>query len=218
MNGDSLDVSKFRDYDSEANATLINDLQNKSGLTLVTDENGNVTYTKKDGKAVVSRDENGKRTGSKAAQKALIKLIDSKHKVSVDGTDGLTRTDMDGPNPNLILINPQQMQNQIDKTSKDLNQTTFGYALTFFHEVAHTAYGGAGIDPPSSGENPFEQAGRQEILPNLIRRQLGAEYGQRVTYGSYYDKNTKKNFFPWSPKTLRQLKLGNTPVEKNVEH
>jgi RHS repeat-associated protein len=220
VNRDSLNVAQLRDYNADANDALVSDLQGKSGLTLTTDENGNVTYaTDKKGRAVVSRDENGNKIGSRAARKSLTKIIDSETTISVGGTDGLTRTDMDGADPNLILFNPEQMQSAMDVTnmSSDLNPTTFGYALTFFHEVGHTAYGGAGQDPPFvAGQNPYETAGRQEILPNRIRRQLGSEYGQRVTYTSYYIPSAQKNYFPWSQKTLRQLKAGNVPTQKYI--
>jgi uncharacterized protein RhaS with RHS repeats len=62
VNGDSLDVSQFRDYNPEANEAFISDLQSKSGLTLVVDESGNVTYaTNEKGKAVITRYEDGKK-------------------------------------------------------------------------------------------------------------------------------------------------------------
>ncbi len=218
VNGDSLNVAQLRDYDAAANDALASGLQSKSGLSLTTDENGNVTYaTNEKGKAVVTRDENGKKTGSRAARKALTKIIDSDATISVGGTTGLTRTDMDGPNPNLILFNPGQTQNAMNNTSSDLNNTTNGYALTFFHEVGHTAYGGAGQDPPFvAGQNSYETAGRQEILPNRIRRQLGSGYGQRTTYTSYYVPSAQQNYFPWSQKSLRQLKAGNVPTQKYI--
>lgn len=131
---------------------------------------------------------------------------------------------MDGPNPNLIILNPGKTQNAMNNTSSDLNSTTFGWALTFFHELGHTAYGGTGYDPgtgpangPAKQQDGFETAGRQEILPNRIRRQLGNDYGQRTTYNSYY-AGGKTNYFPWSQKSLRQLKAGNIPTQKYILH
>jgi RHS repeat-associated protein len=220
VNGDSLNVAQLRDYDADASGALVSDLQSKSGLTLTTDENGNVTYAKNEkGKATVTRDENGKKTGSRAARNALIKIIDNDATISVGGTSGLTKVDMDGPNPNLVLFNPTQILNAMNNTSSDLNKTTNGYALTFFHEVGHTAYGGAGQDPPFvPGQDPFTTAGRQEILPNRIRRQLGKEYGQRSSYNSHYVPSTQTNYFPWSQKSLRQLQDGKAPTQQYIIH
>ncbi len=220
VNGDSLNVAQLRDYDANANNESASDLQSKSGLTLTTDENGNVTYAKDaKGKAIITRDENGKKTGSRAARNALTKIINSETKISVGGTDGLTGVTMDGPNPNLILFNPEQTQNTMNNTSSDLNKTTDGYALTFFHEIGHTEYGGNGYDPGTGnakGLNPYEVAGRQEILPNRIRRQLGSEYGQRTTYNSYPVQSAQRNYFPWSQKSLKELKAGIVPTQKYI--
>jgi hypothetical protein len=218
VNGDSLNVAQLRSYNANANNALTSDLQSKSGLTLTTDENGNVTYGKDaKGKVLISRDENGKKTGSRAARNALTKVINSETTISVGGTDGLTGVTMDGPNPNLILFNPEQTQSTMNNTSSDLNKTTDGYALTFFHEVGHTGYGGTGQDPPFvSGQNAYETAGRQEILPNRIRRQLGSEYGQRTTYNSYPVQSAQQNYFPWSQKSLRQLKAGIVPTQTYI--
>jgi RHS repeat-associated protein len=225
VNGDSLEVSQLKEFDAGAAGDLIADLQSKSGLVLNVDGDGNVTYaTDDDGKAVVTKNSNGKNTGSKTARKALMKLINSRNKVSVGGTTGLTRVDMDGPNPNLILFSPGQTTRQMseDYVSIDLNRTTWGYALTFFHELGHTAYGGSGLDPsPSTGEDGYEVVGRQERLPNKIRRELGIEqYGQRVTYYHYpiITGNRMGAYFPWSAKSLRQLKQGTAPTEKYILH
>lgn len=219
VNGDSLNVSQLQNYNAEASGALTTDLAAKSGLTLTTDENGNVAYATNDkGKAIVAKDENGKKVGSRAARKELTKIIDSDQTISVGGTSGLTRTDMDGANPNLILFNPEQTQNTMNNTSSDLNSTTNGYALTFFHEVGHTSYGGAGQDPPFvAGQDAFSMPGRQEALPNRIRRQLGSEYGQRSSYNSWPVKSAPgQNYFPWGAKSLRQLKAGNVPTQQFI--
>ncbi len=218
VNGDSLNVAQLRDYDSDANDALNSDLQAKTGLTLTTDENGNVTYATNDkGKAIVARDENGKKIGSRAARKSLTKIIDSDVTISVGGTSGLTKTDMDGADPNLILFNPQQTLDAMNNTSSDMNSTTNGYALTFFHEVGHTAYGGAGQDPPFvPGQDPYTMPGRQERLPNRIRRQMGSDYGRRSSYTSYPVKSAGQNYFPWSRKSLRQLQKGDAPTQKYI--
>ena len=213
IKGDSLNVGRFRNYDKDANDQFMNDMMQKTGLTLITDDDGNVTYEMKDGKAVVSKDENGKDVGSKSARKALMKLIKSKQTVTVDGTSGLTKTDMDGADPNLILINPAQTYSEMRNTSPDLNSTTNGFALTFFHELGHTKYGGRGQDPPFvEGQNGYLQAGRQERLPNRIRREMGNSYGQRMTYFPYYVKSEGNSYYPWTATSLEQLKNNQTPT------
>jgi uncharacterized protein RhaS with RHS repeats len=221
VNGDSLNVSQLQNYDADASKALTSDLAAKTGLTLTTDDDGNVTYAKNDkGKPIVARDKEGKKVGSRAARRALIKIINSDQTISVAGTSGLTKTDMDGRNPNLILFNPQQTQDAMNNTSSDLNKTTNGYALTFFHEIGHTKYGGAGQDPPFvSGQDAFNMPGRQENLPNRIRRQLGSDYGQRSSYNSWRVPGVQgQNYFPWGPKSLRQLKAGNVPTQKFIVH
>jgi len=232
VNGDSLNVAQLEAFDSDANQSLISDLQDKSGLTLITDQNGNVSYqTDERGKAVVAR-QNGKKVGSRAARKALVKLISSEETVSVTGSSEVsTRVDMGGPDPNLVIFNPQQTRDGIEDTSEDLNSTTNGWAITFFHELGHTRYGGTGYDPatgPSNGpakrQDPNETAGRQEILPNRIRRQLGKDYGQRVIYNSLpITKNGKvivpgQNYFPWSRRTLRDILAGKVPTQEYIIH
>ncbi len=220
VNGDSLNVNQFQDYDSKASDDLISDLAAKSGLNLSVDKDGNVSYEKdmNTGRAVITRDENGKKIGSRAARKALKKVINSETTISVGGTDGLTKVTMDGTNPNLILFNPQQTLNGMSNTSIDLDKTTNGYALTFFHEIGHTAYGGAGQDPPFvPGQDSYTTAGRQERLPNRIRRQLGNSYGQRSSYTSHTIQGSPgQNYFPWSKSTLRQLQQGKVPTQKYI--
>lgn len=222
VNGDSLNVAQLTAYDAGASNSLINDLAAKSGLTLVTDDNGNVTYTKdENGKAVVGKNDKGKNVGSKSARKALMKVINSKQTITVAGTDGQTRVDMDGPNPNLMLFNPKEMKNATDRNniSPDLDPTTFGWALTFFHEIGHTKYGGKGLDPGFTNENGYETGGRQERLPNKIRRELGIkQFGQRMTYSPYpIDGSTPH--YPWSQEALDLMKNERKlPKTKYIKH
>jgi RHS repeat-associated protein len=218
IRGDSLDVALFRKYDSDATDMLMSDIKEKSGLILNEDETGNVTYSKNEkGKAIVSRNADGKKIGSRAARKALIKLIDSDVKMKVDGTTAQTNA-----SGSTIYFNVNQTMQQMNPNflSKGLNPTTFGYALTFFHELGHTDYGGKGEDPPFvEGENAFEIAGRQEKLPNKIRRQLGVkEYGQRMTYLPLYSESDGVSYFPWSQGTYDRMKVGEVPQKKYIIH
>jgi RHS repeat-associated protein len=214
INGDSLNVAHLRDNNPEANSTLISDLEEKTGLSLSVDDEGNVSYASQDGKASVAKDKDGKKVGSRAARKALIKLIDADAKVTVkDYPNGGTRVDMDGPDPNVILFDSKQIDGFIAGTSKDLNPTTYGYALNFFHELGHTAYAGAKLDPMKS---PHTLSGPVEALPNRIRRQLGGEYGQRVVYAQVLIQSENKTYMAFSQQTLQRLQNQQSPKEKYI--
>jgi RHS repeat-associated protein len=214
VNGDSLNVADLRKNDAESNNALISDLQNKSGLTLTVDDDGNVTYAKDEkGKAVVSKDENGKNVGSKSARKELSKLINSKQMVNVKYTDGPTMVENDNVNStNNILLNPKEIHASINNRSSDLNPTTWGFALTFYHELGHTLYKGGNLDDPR-GSYDF---GR-EALPNKIRRELGVrEYGQRLTHEPLNGPDGKQ-YFPFSMDSYYRLIDNKLPVNKYVK-
>lgn len=193
------------------------DLQAKTGLTLTVDETGNVTYAKDEkGKAIVSKGENGKNVGSKAARKELMKMVNSEQTITVMNETVLsTRVKLDdaGNYTNTILINSSDIDNAIANTSKDMNSTTFGYALTFFHERGHTLYGGGKDDP----RYPQTEAGPNETLPNKIRRQLGqSSYGQRVIYAQVLIKIENKTYMAFSHATLTRLQNQQSPTEKYI--
>ncbi len=216
INGDSLNVQDLKVNNSVVNDLFLQDLEAKSGLTLDTDDNGNVTYQTENGKAKVAKDKKGKNTGSRAARKALVKLINSKKTVAVKNDNfGSTRTGLtdDGKHyTNTIYINGNDIEKEISNTSKDMDPTTFGYALSFFHELGHTLYGGGHDDPIS----PETEAGPNEVLPNRIRRQLGENYGQRMVYSNVPDKINGKAYQVFSQETLDRLNNGLPPIDKYI--
>jgi len=217
VNGDSLNVADIKANNSKANDALIADFQTQTGLSLTVDEIGNVTYAKEKGKAKISRDENGKMIGSKTARKMLSKLIDSKVTVSVINDESMgTRVLRDGFDKaiNTINFNVSEMSNEMAGTSKDMNQTTFGYGLTFFHEIGHTPFGGNLEDPSSDAH--FTEAGAIENLANKIRSELGPEYGQRMIYMPIAVPTVNKTYLPFSAKSLNLLQQGLIPIEKYI--
>ena len=217
VNGDFLNVGDFRKNNATACAEFIVDLEAKTGLKLDIDDAGNVTYTKNQGKAIVAKDKDGKNAGSKTARKTITNLLDSKTTVNVTNDEsGRTETvkDANGKLTNTINFNVADITHEMDGTSNDMNKTTFGYALTFFHEIAHTPWGGEIPDPSSDFDK--ETAGKVERLANKIRKELGSEYGQRMTYMPLVIPNENKTYLPFSRKSMDLVNQGIVPVEKYI--
>lgn len=216
VNGDSINVAHLRENNKKANDALLADLQVKTGLTLSVDGEGNVAYAKdENGRAKVSKDKNGNNIGSKSARKELAKMLDSESMISVkDDPTGPTRVGLneEGDFTNTIYFNSNEVERGIANTSKDMNSTTTGWALTFFHEKGHTLYGGGNLDP----REPYLRSGPNENLPNKIRRELGANYGQRVVYAQVLIQSENKTYMAFSWKTLERMRNGKTPTQKYV--
>ncbi|MBN8687575.1 MAG: hypothetical protein J0M10_11160 [Chitinophagales bacterium] len=214
--GDTLNVADLQKNDSKSTAALIADLAAKSGLTLTQDADGNVTYAKSDdGKAVVGNDANGKKAGSKTARKELMKVINSKkHTVNVKYTTGGTMVDNNGKkSTNDILFNPQEILSTMSgkNVSGDLNRTTFGFALSFFHELGHTLYKGGNLNDGTGPGDP----GR-ERLPNKIRRELGVnDYGQNILHDPLNGPDGRK-YFPFSMESYNRLISNQLPLDKYI--
>jgi len=216
VRGDTVDVSHLRANNSKANDALISDLQNKTGLTIsVNEKTGIASYLKENGAAKLARDGNGNIVGSKAARKELIKMLDSKTMITVkDDPTGPTRVEQGQDKKgrftytNTILINSVEIESSINETSKDLHSTTYGYALTFFHERGHTLYGGGHDD----SNEPWLNAGDNEILPNRIRKQLsinGTNYGQRLVYTQLGVNGV--DYLPFTQEAWDSLKRNEVP-------
>jgi len=219
INGDSLDVSDLRDKHSEANEAFKSDLIAKTGLILNEADNGNVTYASENGKPIVSLDKNGKKIGSKSARKALMRIINSKQTIKITANDDeLTRTESDKISKkynNTMNFNVESIMKNINNTSPDMDNTTFGFAMTFFHEIRHTKYGGRKEDP--EGNTQYIEVGPCEQLANKIRRELGVgRFGQRVIYGHLGIISANKAFWPFSDESLRLLNQNQVPTSKVI--
>ena len=168
LHGDSLDFSNAQKYDikngENATGKIINDLQTETGLSLSLN-NGIMSYAKnEDGTAMVS--ENG---GSETARNHLILLIDNQQKINVfvGGSKSYGRDDY-------IVLNPKQIEKFIQGTI-GLDSRTLGWGMTFLHESFHTDLGGGFKDEPYNPGPVVEKM-------NVIRQELGSNWGQRVTY------------------------------------
>jgi RHS repeat-associated protein len=213
-NGDSLDISDLRKNSEFASNALIEDLESKSGLSLIIDNEGNVDYEKENGKAVITK-ENGKSVGSKTARKELIKLINSKDKVNLKYTEGSTRVEHinNKKSTNNILINPNDILGSMSSkhVSSDLNRTTWGWALSFFHELGHTLYKGGNLNDGTGVDDRG-----MERLPNKIRRELGVqEYGQAILHTPLNGPDGKQ-YFPFSLDAYEKLMRNELPTGKFI--
>ena len=128
-----------------------------------------------------------------------------------DGSNNV-HTDENGKFTDVIGISSRETEGNIANTSKDLNSTTLGYGLVFFHELGHTKYGGSHDDP----ENAQTEVGYPESLPNKIRRQLGSSYGQRAVYGTFYIRSNGQRYIPFSQGSLNKLQNKEEPLDHFV--
>jgi RHS repeat-associated protein len=196
VNGDSINFSNVIANDKKLAQNTLNDLASKTGLDLSFDENGNLFYNK-DSK--VNKDGTSRR-----ARKELMKGIDNAETVTVNA-------DPEGDNfiekvgDNVLFIGAKETEMLMQKAEEGgLNKTTEGYALTFLHEFGHTKVGGSRTDP-SRDANPFDP-GQNESVINVMRRQLGSEYGQRLSYRPL--DHRYGTAIPYDRQAVRQIKKG----------
>tara|TARA_R110002049_G_scaffold297960_1_gene487432 strand:+ start:122 stop:769 length:648 start_codon:yes stop_codon:yes gene_type:complete len=171
---------------SQNQASLVQSLSNATGLNLTVDDNGNLEYSKRKGKAEINRDAYGKKTGSKAGRKALTKAIDDEKK-SLTVTDQVTESGSFALiEENIINLDPTQISENMSNVN-GISSEVIGWGMTFFHEFSHTAMGGRKTDPNSQtvGNDPLGGAVR---FTNTIRRQLG--YSQRTQYSLTLGNNS----------------------------
>lgn len=223
VNGDSLNFSSAMATDPNAVKNVTNDVQAQTGLTLTVDpKSGQMTYattTNKRGKtvAVVARDADGKKVGSRTARNMITKAIDNKNTVNVYATNK-----MGSVGGGLqININSTQINQLISGTSSDLDSKTMGFGMTFLHELGHTDLGGSKVDPqtfttPSGAKAVnFGELGTNVPKMNRIRRQLGSSYGQRTSYGSMpIGGNT---YLPFSTGAKSDLERGIVPANSYIK-
>ena len=179
--GDTINVSQAQQFDRD-NGTdyvgrIIGDLQEQTGLTYTIDSNGNLLYSKDDdGNAIVATDSDGNENGSSILRSALIKGIDSENTgnfslVESGGSQG------QGLNFQLDI---NEVNSFVKGASHDLNNKTLGFGLTFAHELLHTDIGLGRLH--GNELNAWGKTGRIVDVMNVIRGQLGSDYGQRLSY------------------------------------
>ena len=139
-----------------------------------------------------------------------------------DNPDGGSRVNMESKSKgdrNTVLLDFNEINVFMKNASPDFNPLTMGPAVTFFHELGHTSVGGRSYDAgtgSSSGLSPqLQPGGNIRKNDNKIRRQLGQDYGARVTYmpppmvGGHY-------YLPFSRKTKKQLYSGQAPTSRYI--
>jgi RHS repeat-associated protein len=202
-NGDTVNLSGIRQYDLDNGtsylATIIGDLQAQTGLTYSLDQTGNLVYTTdQDGNAVVSTDENGSPTGSAEARSLMIGAISA----SATANGFITPGRESGGDKLGFGLGPEQIKSHIEGTGAGLNPKTMGWGTTLMHELSHTTAGGGLGDGPGNWLNP----GPIEARMNIIRSQLGADYGQRLSYGARSIDGV--NYLPFGPISANLLTQG----------
>ncbi|NCP58749.1 MAG: hypothetical protein GW839_00400 [Flavobacteriales bacterium] len=211
VKGDSLDVSTALKQDRKALTTIVKDLQSKTGLTF-TLKDGKLVYKKDaDGNAIISKDADGNDIGSSEARGLVTGALNNSKIVNLEfgeikeGSGVSFETD-DGQQ--YIALDPTKIQGMIDGSSKGLNNTTFGFAMTLMHEIDHTDIGlsktGHGAESTT-----FGLTGTVVDRMNKIRRQLGSSYGQRMSYASLNSYGS--NYIPFSSSSLSILRSNPTP-------
>jgi hypothetical protein len=212
-----IDPTKFIENANggQANYDLLEaDLESKTGLNLEYHSDGEgggfISYETTKGFLGRNKPVINKEGTSGKARRMLLRGIRSEKTLEIDfgeDNEGFYKK-------NLIKLNPETIQEQIDNTSSDLNNTTFGWALTYFHEFSHTPLGGQHKDPSQSNPRNKYRLGGAVRSTNSIRNQLGTDYGRRSMYFVLTDINPSA--LPFSRQGRQQIKQGIAPTEKYV--
>jgi len=220
VNGDSLNVKDVQ----TKNPALLDDVKKDdemiTGLHLVVDANGNLTYEKKKGfLGIKTAKVDRYRTTSRTARKFLKQAIKNKNTVVVkDNPGGHNYVPTLGANEiNLDHLEGGLLQRG---TSQNLNNETFGMGMIFLHELGHTGVGGSNDDAPSNTSK--YPAGPNEIRMNKIRQEMGtynwfggSDWGQRSTY-YYYTIGTDK-YIGMDKQSASDIRSGNVPTTKFIK-
>ncbi|MBK8506124.1 MAG: hypothetical protein IPL46_30360 [Saprospiraceae bacterium] len=144
VNGDSINVNNIITNNPTAAKALELGLEDATGLDLVADASGNVTYGTEKGflgskKAKIARDADGKKLGSRSARKALISAIKSDGTINIlDNTGGGNFVYTGSNDIHFDLTEINMIQGML---SPDVNSSTFGPGLVALHELSHTQIG-----------------------------------------------------------------------------
>ena len=211
IKGDSLDVSTALKQDRKSLTKIVKDLQSKTGLTF-TLKGGKLLYKKdSDGNAIISKDADGNDVGSSEARGLVTGALDNSETVKLEFGDikegsGVAFETDDGQQ--YIALDPNKIDGMISGSSKGLNNTTFGFAMTLMHEIDHT---NIGISKTGHGaeSSTFGLTGTVVDRMNTIRRQLGSSYGQRMSYPALNSYGS--NYIPFSSSSLSTLRSNPTP-------
>ncbi len=191
---------------------LTNSLSKITGLFVSTEVRNGRTYLSyaKDAnqETMIQTDKNGKAMGSELARSILMDIIDDDVNVvkitqSSSGSRGGT---IKGEHQ--IALDGNQIKGFIKGVRGGLNSETLGFGMTFLHEFSHTDLGGALSDKANVTKM------------NIIRKQLGADYGER--------KNSNKgtaingiNYMPFDAGSYFYInvdKIAPSPWQKHIQY
>ena len=152
-----------------------------------------------------SKDTHNNNLGSKTAREMVISAIESGLTVRVFADD---RYETSGKEL-IINMNEKQIEHFISGTTPDLNNTTLGYAMSFLHELGHTEAGGNRRDEE---KNKFGIPGSNVEFMNIIRSELGREYGIRQSYVAVTFPNSTSGYLPFGFDSFISIELGIPPT------
>ncbi len=181
---------------------LTEDAHNKTGLSL-SYADGKMVYAKdKDGNPLIAVDESGNPIGSAEARNLLMGAINASETAKFQFYDvSGSHADLGGLR---FGLNISQIEAFVAGTSPLLNPTTMGWGINFLHELSHTKIGGS----LSDGSMAWGVPGPAEDRMNLIRSQMGSDYGQRMSYAARLIGGT--SYLPMGPASFNILDGGST--------
>jgi RHS repeat-associated protein len=212
-NGDSINFSGFiradETFKTNVSSTLISDLQSETGLSLSVSQSGMLVYaTDENGNPIIATDEKGNPGGSAEARNLIINAINATDVVETF----LTPTKTSKGAGLQLALNPKQIESFIKGVSSGLNPKTLGFGMVFMHELLHTKVSGALKDPGPT----FGLTGSVVDRMNIIRSQLGPDYGQRLSYAAYPLRGS--NYLPFDQAALNRLKKNSLPSTLYIKH
>ena len=196
IRGDSLVLNSLKAVDETGYKALVSDLEKITGLSLQQDSKTRITY-KRDSNGNTVFNSNGT---SKTARDYLVEIIDNKDYLVVQSSPGNSETPNGG---NLIKLSSKQIKEFIDN-SHNLDQSTLGWGMVFFHESRHSKFGGSGVDDKNNWGT-----GIVVDFMNKIRKELGSSYGVRENYVGIPIE--QEAYIPFDKSSLNSLKSGNKP-------
>jgi RHS repeat-associated protein len=181
--------------------TLVNEWSKITGLKLSVDNNGNLV----NGGVATNRGI------SRSARQEVLNLITSAGTVYIDfgsiSSQGLEESD---GQTGAVVINPGDIDAQVSGTSSDLNKMTFGLGMTVLHELGHT-YLHNDFSHSDATLSSFGTIDETDIRVNRMRRELGANWGQRLSYTSV--PFLGGNYIPMTNASLRTIRAAIPAIE-----
>lgn len=142
---------------------------------------------------------------SKTARKDILDLIGPGGTVYIDFTSvSASRSSNadDGSNNSFITMNVDRIDAQVAGTSKDLNKMTVGMGMSVLHEMGHTFLNGKVLHGDAEIKQ-FGVIGTIDQRMNQIRKEMGADWGQRLSYT--YLNVDGYNYTPMNAASLKAM-------------